>query len=102
MENPELQDIVESTRERLAALSTGQTLASFDFAFQPSVERSQVESLGICAWVRAKEALPIQGPPAVGKTQVPVDVWHGRRRRGLPGPGVRIGAGTLSVSGCTP
>ena len=32
------------TSLRLSGLPTGQTLASFDFAFQPSVERSRVET----------------------------------------------------------
>ena len=32
------------TSLRLSGLPTGQTLASFDFAFQPSVERSQIET----------------------------------------------------------
>ena len=40
------------TSLRLSGLPTGQTLASFDFAFQPSVERSQIETLATCAWVR--------------------------------------------------
>lgn len=55
------------TSLRLSALPTGQTLASFDFAFQPSVERSRIETLATCAWVRAKETLLIQGPPGVGR-----------------------------------
>ena len=60
------------TSLRLSALPTGQTLASFDFAFQPSVERSRIETLATCAWVRAKETLLIQGPPGVGKTHLGV------------------------------
>ena len=34
---------------RLSGLTTGHTLASFDFAFQPSVERFHIETLGTCA-----------------------------------------------------
>ena len=51
------------TALRLSSLPTGQTLAQFDFAFQPAVERSKIELLGTCAWVRATETLLIQGPP---------------------------------------
>ncbi len=58
------------TSLRLSGLPTGQTLGSFDFAFQPSVERSRIETLATCAWVRGKETLLIQGPPGVGKTHL--------------------------------
>jgi DNA replication protein DnaC len=51
------------TSLRLSGLPTGQTLGNFDFGFQPSVERSRIETLGTCAWIRAKENLLIQGPP---------------------------------------
>ena len=34
---------------RLSGLPTGQTLASFDVGFQPSVERGRIETLATCA-----------------------------------------------------
>ena len=47
-----LQDELEARDERrvrtslrLSGLPTGQTLGSFDFAFQPSIERSRIETL---------------------------------------------------------
>ena len=57
---------------RLSGLPTGQTLASFDFSFQPSIERSRIETLATCQWIRENRTLLIQGPPGVGKTHLAV------------------------------
>ena len=57
---------------RLSGLPTGQTLGNFDFGFQPSVERSRIETLATCSWIREKLTLLMQGPPGVGKTHLAI------------------------------
>jgi len=58
------------TSLRLSGLPNGHTLANFDFAFQPSVERARIETLATCQWIRENRTLLIQGPPGVGKTHL--------------------------------
>jgi DNA replication protein DnaC len=58
------------TSLRLSNLPVGQTLENFDFAFQPAIERSRIETLVTCAWVRNAETVLVQGPPGVGKTHL--------------------------------
>jgi DNA replication protein DnaC len=60
------------TSLRLSALPTGQTLANFDFAFQPSIEKSRIETLATCAWIREHETTLIGGPPGVGKSHLAI------------------------------
>ena len=43
------------TSLRLSGLPTGQTLANFDFAFQPAVQRSKLDALATCSWLREKQ-----------------------------------------------
>lgn len=74
-----LDDEISSREERrvktslkLSGLPLGQTLATFDFAFQPSVDRGRIETLGTCSWIREAYTLLLQGPPGVGKTHLAI------------------------------
>lgn len=58
------------TALRSSGLPSGMTLSSFDFAFQPSIERGRIETLGTCSWIREHYTLLLQGPPGVGKTHL--------------------------------
>jgi DNA replication protein DnaC len=58
------------TMLKSSKLPTGQTLENFDFAFQPAIERSRIETLATGAWIRNAEAILLQGPPGVGKSHL--------------------------------
>ena len=60
------------TSLKLSNLPPGMTLGNFDFSFQPSVERRQVETLATGAFIREHTTLLVQGPPGVGKTHLVV------------------------------
>jgi DNA replication protein DnaC len=46
------------------------TLESFDFAFQPKLDKALVLDLAVLAWVDRKEDLVLVGDPGVGKSHI--------------------------------
>lgn len=60
------------TSLRLSGLPPGQTLGNFDWNFQVGIERSRIETLATCEWIREHSTLLISGPPGVGKTHLGV------------------------------
>lgn len=58
------------TMLKTAKIPIGQTLENFDFAFQPAIERSRIETLATGAWIRNAEVILMQGPPGVGKSHL--------------------------------
>jgi len=45
---------------RISHLPTGPTISNFDFTFQPSVSRSQIQTLATCQWIRDGQGLLLQ------------------------------------------
>jgi len=72
-----LQDEVErraqkqlALRLRRAAINTSKTLETFDFQFNPTVNRQQLLALAACDYIRENRNLLICGPTGVGKTHL--------------------------------
>lgn len=58
------------TAMRSARLPAVKTLSDFDFSFQPSVKREQLESLHTLGFLERRENVVLLGPPGVGKTHL--------------------------------
>jgi DNA replication protein DnaC len=54
------------TAMRSARLPVVKTLGDFDFSFQPSVKREQIESLHTLGFLERKENIVLLGPPGRG------------------------------------
>jgi DNA replication protein DnaC len=59
---------------RSSRLPAVKTLADFDFAFQPSLKREQIESLHELGFVERKENVVFLGPPGVGKSHLAISL----------------------------
>ena len=76
---------------RSSRLPAVKTLADFDFSFQPSIKREQVEALHELGFVERKENVVLLGPPGVGKTHLAISLAVAAAERGR-----RVYYGTLS------
>jgi DNA replication protein DnaC len=54
----------------MARLTTVKTLASFDFAFQPSLDRNRILALAELKFIDRAEAVHLLGPPGTGKSHL--------------------------------
>ena len=83
--NRRLQAAMRSSR-----LPSVKTLESFDFSFQPSIKREQIESLHELGFLDRKENIVLLGPPGVGKTHLAISLAVAAAQRGR-----RVYYGTL-------
>lgn len=67
--NRRLQAAMRSSR-----LPAVKTLSEFDFTFQPSIRREQIESLHELGFIDRKENVVFLGPPGVGKTHLAISL----------------------------
>ena len=83
--NRRLQAAMRSSR-----LPAVKTLETFDFSFQPSIKREQIESLHELNFIDRKENVVLLGPPGVGKTHLAISLAIAAAQRGR-----RVYYGTL-------
>jgi DNA replication protein DnaC len=84
--NRRLQAAMRSSR-----LPTIKTLEDFDFSFQPSIKREQIDSLHELGFLERKENVIFLGPPGVGKTHLAISLAIAAAQRGR-----RVYYGTLA------
>ena len=85
--NRRLQTAMRSSR-----LPAVKPLDQFDFAFQPSIKREQIESLHELGFLDRGENVILLGPPGVGKTHLAISLAIA-----AAGAGRRVYYGTLAA-----
>ena len=68
---------------RSSRLPYVKTLAGFDFTFQPSVKREQIDALHELGFLERKENVVFLGPPGSGKSSIACALGHQACRLGI-------------------
>ena len=84
-----MQDEVErrdqqqlALRIRRATINASKTLESFDFSFNPTINRQQILDLAGCLYIQQKRNVIVCGPTGVGKSHLAQALAHESCRRG--------------------
>jgi len=70
-------------RQKEAGFESLKTLADFDFAALPGLDRSLIRELATCAFIRAKENWLLCGPTGVGKSHLAIAIGYEAIKRNL-------------------
>ncbi|MBT4822669.1 MAG: ATP-binding protein [Lentisphaerae bacterium] len=69
-------------RQRRSGVNAQKTLESFDFTFNPGINRAQIADLGTCRFIDEKAPVLIVGPCGTGKSHLAQALGHMAVRRG--------------------
>ena len=75
-----------SMRTAMARFPFVKPLETFDFAYQPSIDKRQVQTLASCHYIEHGDNVIVLGPPGVGKTHLAVSLSIKGDRGRLPRP----------------
>ena len=71
------------TRLRRAGFRGDKTIESFDFDFNPKIDRAQITDLAACRFIDEKVSVLIAGPCGTGKSHIAQAIGHCAVRAGL-------------------
>jgi DNA replication protein DnaC len=70
-------------RVRAASFRETRNLDEFDFSFNASIKRRQIEDLATCRFIREKSDVLLLGPPGVGKSFLAQAIGHQAIKAGM-------------------
>lgn len=73
----------EETRIKMSRLPHRKCLDEFDFSFQPSIDKRQIDELATLAFAARAENVVLLGPPGVGKTHLAIGIAMTALKSGL-------------------